>query len=222
MTPMSTGSADAPEATVLALVRHGESEGNIHGRVGGHGPTPLTERGHRQAHALAAALARAFQPTAIVASDLIRARQTAAPLAELTGLSPVLDPRWRERSLGVMDGLLFTEIEARYPDDWHRLRTREPGACPPGGETQDQVFARVSAAVEDAVARYPGGRVVVISHGIAIFHALAHIFGLGSPAAGLKVFVQVGNCSVSTFRHRAGHWYIEAVNDRSHLHALDG
>jgi broad specificity phosphatase PhoE len=221
MTPMSTGSVDAPEATVLALVRHGESEGNIEGRVGGHGPTPLTELGQRQARVTAGALARLFRPTAIVSSDLIRARQTAMPLAELTGLTPVLDARWRERSLGVMDDLLFTEVEARYPEYWQRLRAREPNVCPPGGETQDQVFARVSAAVQDAITRHQGGRVVVISHGIAIFHALAHILGLGSPGAGLKIFAQVGNCSVSTFRHRAGHWYIETINDRAHLHELD-
>lgn len=221
MASMSTGSADAPEATVIALVRHGESEGNMHGRVGGHGPTPLTDLGQRQARITAAALSRSFRPTAIVSSDLIRARQTALPLAELTGLTPVLDPRWRERSLGVMDDLLFSEIEERYPEDWRRLRAREPDACPPGGETLDHLFGRVSAAVQDVIAEHPGGRVVVVSHGLAIFHAVAHILGLGSPGAGLKVFVLVGNCSVSTFRHRAGHWYIEAINDRAHLHELD-
>jgi probable phosphoglycerate mutase len=221
MTPMSTGSVDAPEPTVLALVRHGESAGNSEGRIGGHGPTPLTDHGHRQARATAQALARLFRPTAIVSSDLVRARQTASPLAELTGLAPALDPRWRERSLGVLDDLLFSEIELRYPEHWQRLRARDPRACPPGGETLDQVFARVSAAIQDIVTRHPGGRVVVISHGLAIFHALAHILGLGSPGSGLNVFTLVANCSVSTFRHRTGHWYIEAINDRAHLLDLD-
>ena len=221
MRPMSTGSVDAPEATVLVLVRHGESASNVEGRIGGHGPAPLTERGHRQARVTAEALARSLRPTAIVTSDLARARQTAAPLAELTGLAPELEPRWRERSLGVMDDLLFTEIETRYPDHWQRLRARDPGACPPGGETLDQVFARVSAAVDDAITRHQGGRVIVISHGLAIFHALAHILGLGSPGGGLKVFTLVGNCSMSSFRHRSGHWYIETINDRAHLHDVN-
>jgi probable phosphoglycerate mutase len=221
MTVMSTGSVDAPEATVLVLVRHGEAVSNVEGRVGGHGPAPLTDRGQRQARVTAEVLARSLRPTAIVASDLTRTRQTAAPLAELTGLVPELDPRWRERSLGVMDDLLFSEIETRYPDEWQRLRSRDPRACPPGGEPLDHVFARVSAAVDDAIARHPGGRVVVISHGLAIFHALAHILGLGSPGNGLKVFTLVDNCSLSSFRHRAGHWYIETINDRAHLHEVN-
>ena len=220
MGPMSTGSADAPEATVIALVRHGESVGNVEGRIGGHGPTPLTERGQTQARITAAALARAFRPTAIVSSDLVRARQTAMPLAELTGLSPVLDPRWRERSLGVLDDVLYSDIETRYPE-YKQLRVRDPDACPPGGETLDQLYGRVSAAVQDVIAQHPGGRVVVVTHGLAIFHATARILGLGSPGAGLKVFFVVGNCSVSTFRHRAGHWYVEAINDRAHLRELD-
>lgn len=220
MTPMSTGRVDAPEATALALVRHGEAASNVEGRIGGHGPAPLTDRGRHQARVTAEALAHGFQPTAIVSSDLVRARQTVAPLAELTGLAPELDPRWRERSLGVLDNLLFTEIEARYPDEWQRLRARDPAACPPGGEPLDVVFARISAAVDDLIARHPGGRVLVISHGLAIFHAVAHILGLGSPGAGLKVFTIVDNCSVSSFRHRAGHWYIETINDRAHLRDL--
>jgi broad specificity phosphatase PhoE len=221
MTIMSTGSVDAPEATVLVLVRHGEAASNVEGRVGGHSPAPLTERGHRQARATADALARTLRPTAIVASDLMRTQQTAAPLAELTGLAPVLDARWRERSLGVMDGLLFSEIETRYPEEWQRLRANDPRASPPGGETVDQVFARVSEAVDDTIARHQGGRVVVISHGLAIFHALAHILGLGSPSAGLKVFTLVDNCSLSSFRHRGDRWYIETINDRAHLHDVN-
>ena len=203
---------------MVALVRHGESDANSEGRISGHGPTPLTELGHQQARATAQALVRDLRPTALVSSDLPRARQTMAPLAELSGLEVAFDPRWRERSLGVMDNLRFTEIAERYPDDWERLRTRDPLACPPGGESQDHVFARVSAAIEDLVADHAGGRVVVVSHGLAIFHALAHIFGLGSPGKGLRIFGVVGNCSVSTFaHHHDGHWRFLAVNDRAHL-----
>lgn len=218
MSAMSTGSAATREPTLVALVRHGESQANSEGRIGGHGPTPLTDLGHQQAQATAQILARDLRPTVLVSSDLLRARQTAAPLAALSGLEVAFDPRWRERSLGVMDNLPFTEIAERYPDDWRRLRARDPLACPPGGETLDQVFARVSAAIEDLVAAHPGGRVVVVSHGLAIFHALAHIFGLGSPGQGLRISGVVGNCSVSTFEHHPnGHWRFQAINDRAHL-----
>ncbi|WP_428268506.1 histidine phosphatase family protein [Haliangium sp.] len=214
---MSAGSSDGSETTHIALVRHGQSAGNAERRIGGHGPTPLTPHGHRQAEVMAAALVRSFRPTALVTSDLVRARQTATAVAEASGLELVTDPRWRERSLGVLDDLLFDQIEARHPELWQRLRARDPSVVPPQGESLDQVYDRVSAALDDLVQRHRGGRVAVVSHGLAIFHAVAHIFGLGSPGQGLQVFTIVDNCSISTFHHKRGNWYVHALNDRAHL-----
>ncbi|GAB4541050.1 MAG: 2,3-diphosphoglycerate-dependent phosphoglycerate mutase GpmB [Haliangiales bacterium] len=222
---MSTGGTETAFATRIALVRHGEATSNIERRVGGHSAAPLTERGHRQAEAVAARLAASFQPTQLIASDLCRTRETAAPIISACAQSftaePEFDARWRERSLGVLDGLDFEQIEAQYGELWRLFRQGDPNAVPPQAETVDAVFARVGAALGDLVSEHRGGRVVVISHGIAIFHAIAHIFGLGSPSRGLQVFTIVGNASVSTVRHHDARWYVEAINDRAHLAALD-
>lgn len=218
MSPMSTGSTRVTEATTtVTLIRHGESAANSEGRVGGHGPTPLTALGQRQAQAMSRAVARDIAPAALVSSDLVRARQTAEPLAEATGLDITFDPRWRERTLGVMDDLRFEQCAERYPEHWRQLRARDPSACPPGGEPLDALYARVSTALDELVTRHAGEHVVVVSHGLAIFHAFAHICGLGSPGQGLKVFLLVDNCSLSTFRYRGGHWGIKAINDCTHL-----
>src|SRR5438270_568628 len=101
-----TAGSDAGPRTTLFLVRHGEAESNASLRFGGWSAAALTERGVRQALAAARALA-ARAPTAIVSSDLARAHQTALPIAAATGLPIALDPRLRERSVGVFDGLLF-------------------------------------------------------------------------------------------------------------------
>src|SRR5215207_4552965 len=119
---VNAGSSDG--RTVLFLVRHGESDSNFHGRIGGHSPVPLTERGLRQAALTARALA-ALRPTAVISSDLVRAQQTAAPIAEVTGHALVLEPGLRERSLGVFDGLAYAEAETRYPEAWKRLMARD-------------------------------------------------------------------------------------------------
>ncbi|ACY16008.1 histidine phosphatase family protein [Haliangium ochraceum] len=214
---MTAGSIEAPEATTLALVRHGESMANHEGRIGGHGPTPLTELGRRQAQRTAEAIAAALRPTAIISSDLPRARQTAEPIIAATGLEPSWDVRWRERSLGVLDDLLFTDIENRYPDEWKRMRGRDLALCPEGAETLDQVFGRVGEGLSALLDNHAGGRVVVVSHALAIFHTLAHIFGLGSPSRGLGVFALVGNCSISRFRRVGDMWFVDAINDASHL-----
>ena len=203
--------------TVLALVRHGQSRGNVDGVIGGHSATPLTDLGHRQARATADFLHDDFGPTHLVSSDLLRARQTALPIAQECGLELTFDERLRERSLGVLDGMAFNEVQERYPDLWKRLRARDPGLAPPKGETVEAVYQRVSAVIEHLVQTYPGGRVVVVSHGIAIYHAFCHICSIGSPADGMKVFTLVDNCSVTRATYRGDYWYLSTLNERAHL-----
>src|SRR5579871_2454219 len=95
--------------TEILLLRHGQSEGNEAGRFGGHGPTPLTARGRAEARAAADALAAEGGLTAIYASDLPRAVETALPICEATGIAMVKTPALRERSVGVFTGLTFAE-----------------------------------------------------------------------------------------------------------------
>ena len=99
----------------LLLVRHGESEGNAARMFTGHSASPLTERGARQAEALAAALGEPA-PTVMYSSDLPRAMSTAAPLAVRAGLTVVADHRLRERDMGSFVGVRFDVLEAEQPE----------------------------------------------------------------------------------------------------------
>ena len=203
--------------TTLLWVRHGEADSNRDGRFGGHSPAALTARGLAQAEATGRAIAAA-RPTAIVSSDLQRAHQTAEEIARATALPIELEPGLRERSLGILDGLSFTECQEKHPELWDRLRARDPHFAPEGGEHNDTVFTRVAAAMDRIVERHAGGRVVVVSHGLALYHAFAHVCGLGSPSAGHPVFVLVDNCSVSRLEHRPGpKWRIVSLNETHHL-----
>src|SRR2546429_2594332 len=95
---------------VLWLVRHGESTWNTLGLAQGHcDQARLTRLGQRQARAVAAEL-RDRPVRALYASDLRRALETAAPLAEVTGLSVNRDTRLRERCLGVLEGAATAAI----------------------------------------------------------------------------------------------------------------
>src|SRR4051794_15208466 len=104
----SLESKDQIPTTNLLLVRHGQSEGNAERRFGGHTATPLSMRGHAQAAATAKALA-SESITAIYSSDLKRAIQTATPLAESIGVKVNATEAFRERSVGVMEGLTFED-----------------------------------------------------------------------------------------------------------------
>jgi probable phosphoglycerate mutase len=158
---------------------------------------------------------------AVVTSDLVRAAETAAPIATALGVTPRLDAGLRERSLGVFDGLSFADAESRYPDAWQRLRTRDPDAVPDGGETASMVYARVQAALQRIVTDHAGQRVVVVSHGLAMFHAFSWVCGLGVPGPQTPVFVLVDNASITHLEHRPERWRIVSVNDTAHLRGLD-
>ena len=201
---------------MLYLVRHGEAESNRDNRFGGWSPAPLTDLGHRQAMAAAAEMRRRA-PTVLVTSDLARARQTAQPISELLGLEPRLEPGLRERSLGVFDGLSFAEAEARYPDMWKSLTSRDPNAVPEGGESADVVFQRVSSSVERILTDHPGERIAVVTHGLALFHVFSFVCGLGAPSHDHPVFVLVDNASITQLERRGAHWRIVSINDTAHL-----
>ncbi|HEY0407289.1 MAG TPA: histidine phosphatase family protein, partial [Pyrinomonadaceae bacterium] len=105
-------------------IRHGQSQGNAEGRFGGHTATPLSPRGRKQAEATAHVLA-SEKINAIYSSDLPRAIETALPLARLTGLEIERTSAFRERSVGVMEGLTFEEAAGQHPEQYAALIRRD-------------------------------------------------------------------------------------------------
>ncbi|RMH44308.1 MAG: histidine phosphatase family protein [Deltaproteobacteria bacterium] len=208
---------DHSAQTRVALVRHGESVSNAQGRFAGHGPTPLSERGRAQAARAARVIADRLRPTAIVSSDLPRALQTAEVLADVAGLDVEVDPGFRERGLGVLEGLALDEVRRAHPDAWRRLAEVDPDWAPDGGESARGAFERVGAALDAVVARHAGGRVAVVSHGFAIFCAFAHACGIDPFAAGTRAYIRPDNASVTALARVGAAWRIDAVNDTHHL-----
>jgi broad specificity phosphatase PhoE len=204
-------------ATEILLLRHGQSEGNQHGRFGGHGPTPLTALGHAQAAATARTLA-AEGLSAIYSSDLIRAVDTARPIAEATGLTIQQTAGLRERSVGVFTGLTFSEAEARYPEAFAALMRRESNVCPPEGETHGQASLRALAVLDKAVARFPQGRTLLVSHALTLYLVLLHVLGIEHATHAHKLFIRTDNCALHRLRRTPeGLWTVMALNDKSHL-----
>ncbi len=205
----------------LILLRHGESEGNRDRVFGGHGPMRLTELGHRQAEAAAAAIDDGLAPIeAIYASDLARTVETAAPLARRTVRDPVLTAALRERSVGELTGISFDEARERFPELWAQLSKRDPAWCPPGGESHHDCSRRVGAFLDEVLARHASGRVVLVSHAVAIDHLLRHVVGIAGAAA-FRCLFHVDNCSIHrVLRKDDGPFRIAAINDVAHLGEL--
>jgi broad specificity phosphatase PhoE len=152
----------------FVLIRHGETDWNREGRWQGQADVPLNSHGLEQAASLAQSLNGLTRLDAIYSSDLLRARQTAAALAQAAGLSVRLDPRLREIHQGEWQGLRVEEIEARYSHVFHQ-RSQDPWeVAPPGGETAAQVRGRVKAALNEIAQRHPDGTVAIVSHGFTL------------------------------------------------------
>jgi alpha-ribazole phosphatase len=163
--------------TRLILVRHGETDWNREGRYQGQADPPLNEHGRAQARALADQLAgQSFE--AIYSSDLQRAVETARIVARQYGLPVRQDRRLREIDQGEWEGVRVDEITARYPQLW-AARQRDPlHTRPPAGETPLEVAARVWAAADDIARLHPGGRVLIVSHGLALAALLVRARGV--------------------------------------------
>ncbi|MDP2274411.1 MAG: histidine phosphatase family protein [Archangium sp.] len=152
--------------TTLWIIRHGETDWNVAGRLQGQLEVPLNEKGREQVLRLGARLAHEHATTpfsALFTSDLGRARETASaiklglPLLERKGL--------RERHFGVLSKLTPPEAEARHPESFARLRVRDPDFVPEGGESLTQMYERALAALREIARAWPDRHVLVVTHG---------------------------------------------------------
>lgn len=189
------------------LWRHGQTIWNAERRFQGQSDIPLDETGQAQAERAARLLA-ALRPDLIVASDLSRAAQTAAPLSRLTDLEVTLDKDLRERSGGRWEGLTDTEIRTRYPAE-HASWT------PPDGEPSALVAERVAGALLRVAEAVSGpamttGLAVVVSHGAALRLGMSRL--LGMPEELFGVLGPLSNCSWSVLGRRHGRWRLVEHN----------
>jgi len=205
--------ASRPPAARLILIRHGESTWNRERRIQGQLDPPLSELGHEQARRAAARLSRR-QAEALYTSDLLRARQTAEPIASALGVEATAMAELREIFLGDWEGLHTGELAQRFPEAWDSW-TREPSwDVVPRGEGAAAFETRVLSALDQLFEQHPHGDAIVVTHGGVIQIALHRV--VGRPSHGLFPF-RISNGSVSIVERRNGRMVIATVNDISHL-----
>jgi broad specificity phosphatase PhoE len=205
------------ETTRVLLIRHGQSQGNAEGRFGGHTATPLSSRGRRQAEATARALASETF-AAIYSSDLLRAVETAEPLARLAGLTLQSSDALRERSVGVMEGLTFEEAAAQHPEQYGALLRRDFEHVLLGGESYRQTLDRASRKLDQAIEQHRGGRIAIFTHTGTICILTLHLMGALDAPELRPVWITTANCGITRFELRSdGFIRVLAVNDTRHL-----
>jgi probable phosphoglycerate mutase len=165
----------------------------------GWAPVSLNETGRKQAEAAGRWLAERYAFDRGVASDLARTRETAEILTEAMGddgLAVSFEPAWRERDLGVYQGLSYEAMKAEHPE-YGRTETayRATEIVPEGGES----FRDVEARVLDRFESLAGDEetVLVVTHGGPLRILLGHAKGQKLSTA--LVEHSPRNCGVTEF-----------------------
>lgn len=205
--------AAEPQATRVIAVRHGETTWNAALRMQGQLDAPLSPRGRWQAGRAAAAL-QGEGIDAIVSSDLSRARDTAAPLAERLGLPVATDPGLRERAFGIFEGCTYAEIDSRWSDDAARWRRHDPDFGPLGGETLRAFGDRAVAAMTQVAANHHGRSVAVFTHGGVLDCLYRAATRVGFEAARTW---QLGNAAVNRLLWTERGFVLVGWSDIAHL-----
>lgn len=149
----------------LSVVRHGETDWNIQHRMMGQLDIGLNANGIAQAAAVAARLAGKHYDV-IVSSDLQRAVDTARAIAnEHREAAFVTDARFRERNIGIFQGLTRTQTAAMYPELIKEVQEDPWNAKIPEAETRMEMAARVREGLLDLRRQYGGQSVLLVTHG---------------------------------------------------------
>ena len=202
----------------ITAVRHGETAWNAVTRIQGHIDIDLNARGQQQAQQVGAALADVGL-NHIYTSDLARARNTAAAIAQHAGFAPesvVLVPGLRERGFGVFEGKTHAEIEAEWPEEAQRWHQRLPDWAPQGGETPLQLRDRITHAVNEIAARHPGEHIALVAHGGVL--DMLYRLATGQDVNAVRTW-DLGNCTINRLLWTPQGLSLVGWADTSHLEA---
>jgi 2,3-bisphosphoglycerate-dependent phosphoglycerate mutase len=197
----------------LLIMRHGESEADIEPRrLEGNADFPLTARGAYQAERLALRIGAEYQLDLLVTSPLRRAYATAEAISRTTGQSIQVDERLREKSNGILAGMVLAELEKTHPLPPGGRKIHE---APPGGESKLQQYARVAEFWYSLYYGEDDRTIAVVTHGgtIQCLYRLA----LGIPLTASIAF-RCGDTSLHEWHiSPGGQVIIQRANCTKHL-----
>lgn len=200
------------------LVRHGETEWNVARRIQGQSDSPLTATGRLQARQVAERI-KLEGITHIITSDMGRTRETAQIIADVCECEIITEPRLRELNMGVLEQ---REIETltEQEEQWRKsLIDGTQGGRIPNGESMEELYLRMFAALNSCLELPEGSRPLLVSHGIALSTLLSRI--LGVPAYSERR-LRLRNCSISRVDYQnspwlANGWIVESTGEVTHL-----
>lgn len=192
--------------TEFCMVRHGETDWNRDGRIQGFEDIPLNTVGEQQADLTGIYLAQETWDV-MICSPYQRTRTTADGIGRHVQVRHRDEvPAVGERNGGVASGLTMRERQTQFPD-----------GIVPGMESQMALQRRAITALTAIAERYPGQRIIVVSHGGFIHALLSRV----SKGAVETPPIRIENASISRLVYDHGHWDIRSINEVAHLATMD-
>lgn len=197
----------------LIALRHGVTQWNRERRYQGCVDTALSTQGRAQAVAAARALA-SLPLTAVYASSLQRAQETAAAIAGPRALPVIPDPAFREICHGLWEGLTVREVRARFPDLYAAWRNQPHTVTMPSGESLAQVRERVRQGLNSLAAAHHAETVCLVTHGVTM--RLLILEALDLP---LERFwsIHASSSGISEIEFNCGRITVHRINTVAHL-----
>lgn len=205
----------------IIFLRHGESVGNFERRWQGQADFPLTDKGRKQAQALANKwLAEDRHFDCIFASPLKRAKETADIIGEALNLAVETDPIWMERNIGEIAGMTGEEVNRRFPN--REFITPFAAIVGNEGEGDWELYLRAGQALHGLLRRDPG-KYLVVSHGGLLNQVIYAIVGITPHAnfSGPRFRFKNTGFAHAIYLPNSHRWQIDALNDRSHWNGKD-
>ena len=150
----------------IYFIRHAQSEANLKDILASRQDFPLTEKGRQEAVAIASEFKDIVQLDRIFCSPLIRAQQTAQPIAEAFGLDVEIDKRITEQDLGVFSGMTYAELDDR-PDYMHERSKRWKWIPAGGGESYQMITNRLKPFFQ-SLESLEGDSILFVTHAVTL------------------------------------------------------
>ena len=201
----------------IFLIRHGQTDWNVTGRIQGN--PPLNKVGIWQAEQTAKALTKRYRPDSkslVVCSGMLRSCRTAHIFADPLGLKVETDPRLIERKFGQWEGRLRSELEEKYPEDLAGWMNGLGNELKYGVEPHEEVAKRTGEAVlEWANTPGPCDKLFIFSHGTCINDCIRFLFSEGKNLSFLEgpALLDMDNAFWSRFKREGARWAMKSFNE---------
>lgn len=201
----------------IYLIRHGQTDWNLEGKIQGRHDVSLNETGSKQAELLAMGMDK--RPVVqIFSSRQKRALETAQAVGRRQHVAVTVIDGLEEVEFGEWEGKTWDEISREYPEEFKVWCTEPAEIVPPGGESRPQIYRRIGNALKE-ILRRSRGDIAIISHGAALAYMVSIML---EKELGDHDEIIVKNASISTVEYdrETGKFHMAEANDVSHLKAL--